>query len=150
MSGSPPWSTATLEVPLAWGELAPRSERRRRSAEEAGGVVESAGGVASSGAAGGVADAGGEMVTLDGGKTTPLWPTVYWCLRCGDLPAAVRVMRRAAAPDSAAKMEQMEIGAPAAMAPITGTSTVELISSSAYWRTFEDVLSDGALETPGP
>ena len=34
------------------------------------------------------------VVTLEGagegGKTIPLWPTVYWCLRCGDLPAAVR------------------------------------------------------------
>ena len=37
-----------------------------------------------------------ELVTLDGGRTTPLWPTVYWCLRCGDLGAAVRVMRKAA------------------------------------------------------
>lgn len=36
------------------------------------------------------------MVTLEGGRTTPLWPTVYWCLRCGDVGAAVRVMRHAA------------------------------------------------------
>ena len=47
----------------------------------------------------GVGSSGGdaEIVTLEGGRPTPLWPTVYWCLRCGDLPAAVRVMRLAAA-----------------------------------------------------
>ena len=44
----------------------------------------------------GVSAAAGEFVTLDGGKSTPLWPTVYWCLRCGDLAAANRVLRKAA------------------------------------------------------
>ena len=35
-------------------------------------------------------------VALDGGRASPLWPTVYWCLRCGDRGAAMRVMQRAA------------------------------------------------------
>ena len=38
----------------------------------------------------------GESVTLEGGRSAPLWLTVFWCLRCGDHAAAVRVMQRAA------------------------------------------------------
>ena len=38
-----------------------------------------------------------DAVELDSGKAAPLWPTVYWCLRCGDRAAAVRVMQRASA-----------------------------------------------------
>jgi hypothetical protein len=35
-------------------------------------------------------------VTLDDGRSTPLWQTVFWSLRCDDAKAARRVMERAA------------------------------------------------------
>ena len=36
-----------------------------------------------------------QQVAIGGGKHAPLWPATYWCLRCGDVAAAVRVMRSA-------------------------------------------------------
>jgi hypothetical protein len=58
---------------------------------------------------GGEAGSAGELVTLDGGKSTPFWPAVYWCLRCGDLAAAVRLMQRAAS---------QQVGVPSAWAAL--------------------------------
>ena len=98
-------------------------------------------------ATGGGAGAGG-LVSLDGGKSTPLWPTVYWCLRCGDLSAATRVMTRAASQQVATPGSWSALlalasvldaatppaGGAAAAAPSTGAIAQRIADARAeYW-----------------
>eukprot|EP00964_Phaeocystis_antarctica_P089049 scaffold56742_cov30-Phaeocystis_antarctica.AAC.1 len=48
------------------------------------------------------AEAREARVSLSEGADDPLWPVLYWCVRCGDLGAAARVLQAAARQDGAA------------------------------------------------